>query len=189
MDFAHYQFYIKSDLHRYTGKSSFWCFCLTYINNVGYRLSFWIRTSKYLKQFPFLHFISFITRLILMRCTHKYQIYIPYNTSIGPGFYIGHPSCIIINYDTVIGKNCNISSGVVIGISNRGKIGCPEIGDDVFIGPGAKIFGKIKIGNNVVIGANSVVTSDVPDNAVVVGIPGQVISYKGSTGYINRTDY
>jgi serine O-acetyltransferase len=79
---------------------------------------------------------------------------------------------------------------VTIGQSNRGKRkGCPTIGNEVYIGPGAKIFGNIKIGNNVAIGANSVVTRDIPDNAVVVGIPGNVISYNGSDGYINRIDY
>lgn len=59
----------------------------------------------------------------------------------------------------------------------------------MYIGPGAKMFGSIKIGNNVAIGANCVVTKDIPDNAVVVGIPGKVISYEGSNGYVNRTDY
>lgn len=57
------------------------------------------------------------------------------------------------------------------------------------IGPGAKIFGNIRIGNGAAIGANCVVTHDVPENAVVVGIPGKVISYKGSKGYINRINY
>jgi serine O-acetyltransferase len=54
------------------------------------------------------------------------------------------------------------------------------------VGPGAKIFGKIAIGNNAAVGANCVVTKDVPENGVVVGIPGKVISYEGSAGCINR---
>ena len=73
---------------------------------------------------------------------------------------------------------------------NRGKKkGYPQLGDNVYIGPGAKIIGAIRIGNNVAIGANCVVTKDIPDNAVVVGIPGKVISNQGSVGYVNRTDY
>ena len=60
---------------------------------------------------------------------------------------------------------------------------------NIYIGPGAKIVGAVRIGNNVAIGANCVVTKDVPDNSVVVGIPGKVISQKGSTGYVIRTDY
>jgi len=65
----------------------------------------------------------------------------------------------------------------------------PEIGDNVYIGPGAKIIGNIKIGNNAAIGANCVVTKDVPENGVVVGVPGRVISFEGSAGYINKTNY
>ena len=77
-----------------------------------------------------------------------------------------------------------------VGQANRGgNKGYPTIGDNVYIGPGAKIVGAVKVGNNVAIGANCVVTKDVPDNAVVVGVPGKIISYTGSEGYVNRTDY
>jgi serine O-acetyltransferase len=90
----------------------------------------------------------------------------------------------------VIGRNCNISPGVILGKGNRGKNrGYPTLGDNVYIGPGAKIVGGVKIGNNVAIGANCVVTKDIPDGSVVVGVPGRVISQKGSEGYVNRTDY
>ena len=56
--------------------------------------------------------------------------------------------------------------------------GAPTIGDNCIIYPGAKIFGKITIGNNVVIGANAVVNKDVPDNAIVAGVPARIIRYK-----------
>ena len=120
----------------------------------------------------------------------KYGISIPHQTSIGSGFYIGHFGGIVVNYKTKIGNNCNISQNVTIGRANRGKkTGCPTLGDNIYIGPGAAIIGKINIGNNVAIGANCVVTHDIPDNAVVVGVPGKVISMAGSEGYVNRTDY
>lgn len=77
-----------------------------------------------------------------------------------------------------------------MGQANRGKnIGCPILGDNIYIGPGAKIVGSVKIGNNVAIGANCVVTKDIQDNAVVIGIPGKVISHEGSKDYVSRTDY
>lgn len=95
-----------------------------------------------------------------------------------------------MNSNVVIGKNCNISHLVTLGVSNRGtRKGVPTIGDNVYIGPGAKIIGNIIVGNHAAIGANCVVTKDVPDNAVVVGVPGKVISLDGSVGYINKTDY
>src|SRR3972149_632365 len=67
--------------------------------------------------------------------------------------------------------------------------GAAVIGDNVYIGPGARIVGKVDIGSNVAIGANCVVTKDVPENAVVVGVPGKVISFNGSGDYIQNTDY
>ena len=71
---------------------------------------------------------------------------------------------------SVIGKNCTIHQGVTIGKTHFGKhFGHPEIGNNVLIYAGAKICGKIRIGDNVIVGANAVITEDVPDNCVVVG--------------------
>ncbi len=69
---------------------------------------------------------------------------------------------------------------VTIGYSrNKQGGGCPKIGDNVFIGCGAIVIGNIKIGNNVIIGANSLVIRDIPDNAIVGGVPAQILNYKG----------
>lgn len=79
---------------------------------------------------------------------------------------LGHAlNGIVIAGGAQIGKNCTISHQVTIG---RSRNEVPIIGDNVYIGPGAKIFGGITIGNNVRIGANCVVFQDIPDNATVV---------------------
>jgi serine O-acetyltransferase len=96
-----------------------------------------------------------------------------YPTTFGPGLKLGHYGNVVVNGDVRIGKNCEIQMGVCIG---RHKGGVPTIGNNVYIGPGAKIFGGIHIGDNVSIGANAVVNKDVPDNCVVVGIPAKVVS-------------
>lgn len=97
---------------------------------------------------------------------------------IGPGFYVGHFGGILVGRDVVIGKNACISQGVTIGLGGRGeRYGAPVIGDDVYIAPGAKLFGKIRIGDNVSIGANAVVYKDIPDHAVVAAAPGYKILY------------
>ena len=120
----------------------------------------------------------------------KYGISISYRTQIGSGLYIGHFGGIVVNPNLVIGRNCNISHQVTLGVANRGeRKGCPVIGDNVYIGPGAKVIGRVSVGNNAAIGANCVVTKDVPENGVVVGVPGKVISMDGSTGYIHNTGY
>ena len=112
-------------------------------------------------------------------------ISIPASVSIGHSFYIGHFGGIILNTNAVIGNNCNISQGVTIGVSGIGeRRGVPVIGNNVYIGANAVIAGKITIGDNAVIGACSLVTSDVNINAVVVGVPATEVSVKGSEGYI-----
>ena len=191
MNFSEYRFLVRSDLYRYEGKVDIGVFLRNFFYEPGFKYSFWMRTHAYLKQHKVLRFgISNLVGLILMRCTYKYGLSIPSTTQIGRGFYIGHFGGIVVNPNSIIGKDCNISHGVTLGQANRGKRkGCPVIGDNVYIGPGAKIVGNVKIGDNVAIGANCVVTKDIPNNAVVVGIPGKVISYKGSLGYVDNTDY
>jgi serine O-acetyltransferase len=105
----------------------------------------------------------------LRRLKVKYGFDISYRTQIGKGFYIGHFGNIVIHGDAIIGENCNISQGITIGVSNYGeKKGVPTIGNRVFIGPNACVFGNISIGNNVTIGANAVVTDTIADGKTVL---------------------
>jgi len=113
-------------------------------------------------------------------------IEIPFTAKIGRGLYIGHFGQIILSPMAVMGEFCNISQGITIGQSGRGESQyVPIIGDRVYIGPGAKLFGKLTIGNDVAIGANAVVKKDLPDNAVAVGIPARVVNYNSSRDFIN----
>lgn len=182
---------ILSDLYRYEGNIKLALFIKHFFINPGFKCVFYSRICKCLSEHKnptnvlFFYFFRFFHR---HNCI-KYGISLPYQTNIGSGLYIGHFGTIIIGSKVIIGNNCNLSQGVTIGVSNRGKPGSPVIGNNVYIGPGAKVFGAIKIGNNVAIGANCVVTKDIPDNSVVVGIPGNIISFNGSVGYINYTDY
>ena len=109
-------------------------------------------------------------------------IEIPRRARIGPGFYIGHFGGITISSLAVIGSRCSISPSITIGMSGYGdRLGVPVIGDNVYIAPGARIFGKVRVGNNVKIGANAVIHKDIPDNAVVVLDPGfRIVSYAGN---------
>lgn len=112
-------------------------------------------------------------------------ISIPASVQIGHSFYIGHFGNIILNAKAVIGNNCNISQGSTIGVSGvENRRGVPVIQDNVYIGANAIVAGKIIIGNNVLIGACSVVTTDVADYSVMQGVPALFISDKGSEGYI-----
>lgn len=192
MRFSEYKYLVKSDLHRIDGRSNTSLLIKAVLfGHETFKYNFWLRTCMYTRHLPLLKFaLHPFSRLMLNHYTYKYGISIPYTTKVGCGFYIGHFGNIVVNELSVIGNNCNISQGVTLGIKNRGQYqGCPRIGDNVYIGPGAKIIGAVNVGNNVAIGANCVVTKDVPDNAVVVGIPGKIISFNGSAGYIDNTNY
>ena len=100
---------------------------------------------------------------------------IPKNV-FGPGLCLVHYGTIVVSPQAVIGENCRIHPSTSIGYFN----GAPTIGNNVYIGPGAKLFGQITIGDNVSIGANAVVNRDVPNNVTVGGIPAKIISGKSS---------
>lgn len=168
---------IKMDLFRYSGNTKLKSFLKHYFLSPGFRITVWFRLASKFKG-PF----GAILNLVLMHYRYLFGIDLKRNTKIGKGFYIGHFSGIVISSKAVIGNNCNISQGVTIGIAGKGENrGCPIIGNNVYIGAGAKIIGKITIGNNVAIGANAVVTKDIPDNAVVGGIPAKIISMDGAS--------
>ena len=192
MNFSEYKRLIFSDLYRLEGCANFRKLLRHVILGDAYWYIFWMRTVRYLKGCKLYVKIPFysLVRIMLRHVTYKLGISIPSDTEIGAGFYIGHFGGIIVNDKCIIGDNCNLSHGVTLGQANRGKMkGSPKIGNNVYIGPGAKIVGAVQIGNDVAIGANCVVTKDIPEHSVVVGIPGVVISDQGSVGYINRVDY
>jgi len=192
MKYIHFKELIKSDLFRYSGHISCGKFFRYFFTVPGFKYSFFIRCCSYLRDKKCMRYLLYpFAKVFYLHYSFKYGISIPFTCSIGKGLYIGHFGGIVVHHKTVIGRNCNISHCVTIGTSARGeRKGCPKIGDYVYIGPGAKIFGAITIGDNVAIGANCVVNKDIPDNSVVVGVPGKIISSsKGSTGCIIRTDY
>lgn len=101
---------------------------------------------------------------------------------------MGHPTSITINAKAVLGKNINIHKGVTIGGESRGeRQGNPIIGDNVWIGIGAVIVGKITMGNDVLIAPNSYVNCDVPEHSVVFGNP-CIIKHKdrATEGYLKH---
>ena len=121
--------------------------------------------------------------------SHKTLIQIPARTQIGEGFYIGHSGRVIINPEAKLGKNMNVSTGVVIGCENRGKRkGAPTFDGNCWIGANAVIVGNIRIGEDVLIAPLSFVNFDVPPHSVVVGNPAKIISKENATeDYICNT--
>jgi serine O-acetyltransferase len=104
-------------------------------------------------------------------------------TSIGPGLFISHGQATILSAER-IGANLWVHQGVTVGWDYQGDRR-PIIGDDVFIGAGAKILGAITIGDGARVGANAVVVCDVPPGATAVGIPARISSRPASPGVID----
>ncbi len=127
--------------------------------NVFYRMMFFFSQYKFLM--PFALFFQHFNR-IYNGCV------IGVTFEAKPGFVLMHPIGVVINSKTKMGNNITVESGVVIG-SEKGLSPC--LGDNIFIGAGAKIIGNVTIGNNVKIGANAVVVKDMPSNCTALGIP------------------
>ena len=174
---------IYKDLYRVGGGN----LIRSYFTFPGFKYLCVFRLIQSFKEVWYLKPIVFFLKVKLIMMQRKYGILIPARCTIGEGFFIGHLGTIVVNEKVKIGSNVNISQGVTIGQLNRGKrMGTPVIGNEVYIGPGAKILGNIVVGNNVAIGANAVVLDDVPDNVCVAGIPAKIVSMNGSDGYVNR---
>lgn len=156
-------------------KVSLFNYIYMFLNNAGFRAVLLYRLGHYfyLRQIPLIPGIC--QRLMHHLC----HCWINVSARIGPGFMIAHVGGIIIGGSTIIGKNCDIRQNVTFG-GNFNKVSSdnrtqPIIGDNVSICPGAVIVGPIKIGSNSIIGANSVVTRDFPENVIVSGIPATII--------------
>jgi len=135
------------------------------------KLEYTINCIKGEKNFGY--FLYYYRLWYNMYLSKKYGIVIRPNT-VDSGLYIPHlPGGVIIVCKSM-GRNCTVNVGTIIGIKNTIDE-VPIIGDNCEINAGCKIFGRIIIGNNVKVGPNTVIFKDVPDNAIVSGVPGQII--------------
>ena len=139
------------------------------------------------RKVPIIGYLYAIISFIILKLNQIILgISFPESFVLGKGLYISHLGTIIVNGNCSMGENCNLAPMVVIGWGRvNGKEGYPQIGNRVWIGPGAKIFGPIIIEDDVAIGANAVVNFDVPKNSTVVGSSARIIPNKGSSEYIS----
>ncbi|MEQ9413232.1 MAG: hypothetical protein RIF39_05350 [Cyclobacteriaceae bacterium] len=120
------------------------------------------------------YILNFIVKYRYQTLSVKLGYTIPVNV-VGPGLSIAHRGTIVINGNAKIGANCRLHVCVNIGASGKSNK-APVIGDNVYIGPGAKIFGDIIIGSNTIIGANAVINKSFETgNIAIGGVPGQSI--------------
>jgi serine O-acetyltransferase len=121
-----------------------------------------------------------IVYIVLNKLTEVFcGICIGATATIGRRLSIEHHGCIVIHGAAVIGDDCLIRHGVTLGnTGSEDPFGAPTIGNRVQFGAGAKILGRVRVGNDVIIGANAVVIQDVPDYAVVGGVPARILKMR-----------
>lgn len=131
----------------------------------------------YIKKIPV------VPKLLRLLIFILYNSRIPYQVEIGKGTYFAAKGIgVALNDKVSIGENCSIGHNVVI----AGKapfINAPQIGSNVWIGPGAVLLGPVIIEDDVVIGANAVVTKSVKKGSIVAGVPAKVIGNTSSLNY------
>lgn len=167
---------INEDLNAYTKNGNVLKKIKWAILSHTIHMSILFRLSQTVAKIPligkiFSKIIEYIIRVL-------YASDISYKCTIGSGLVFSHGHDIVIGADVKIGKNCTIFNGVTLGNKNlefSSNGNQPTLGNNVIISTGAKILGPVKIGDNVTIGANSVVLNDIPSNSIAVGIPARII--------------
>lgn len=169
---------IRQDLavvfERDPAATSRWEVILTYAGFhalVAYRIAHWLRWLG----------VPFFPRLLSQVARWLTGIEIHPGAIIGSGFFIDHGMGVVVGETAEIGDSVTLFQGVTLGGTGkeRGKRH-PTVGNHVVIGAGAKILGAIRIGDNVKIGANSVVLKSVPPNSTVIGVPARIIKMEGA---------
>jgi len=170
--------FTRADLYRYdglVGPKGFLKGCF----DPGFRYTFILR--KIIACGP-TTFSGIFLRVLRLLLTHR-GFEISYEAQIGPGLSLYHRGSVFIG-PIKIGRNCTIAHNVTIGRTlKEGKIGRPTLGDNVWVGTGAVVVGRIDIGNDVLIAPNAFVNFDIPDHSLVIGNPGKIYPKANPTKY------
>lgn len=186
---------IKEDYQRYLaleGKGFRWIkFWGRVLFSESFSITFWFRICSYLNSKN-----NIFARQILKPMAFAYRmnehhlgIELPIGTKVMGGVKFCHYGTIVINENSVIGRNVTLHHGCTLGCIFEGKHkGSPTLGNHVVMFPGSKVVGNVHVGNNVVIAANAVVTKDVPDNCIIGGIPARVLSEDSCGFFVGRNN-
>lgn len=143
-----------------------------------------MRKLEYLTNCKKNRILKNIVKYQYLKQSLKLGFEIPINV-FGPGLSIAHAGTIVVNSGAKVGANCRLHVCVNIGTEAGKDHAAPSIGENCYIGPGAKLFGRIDIGPNMAIGANAVVAKSFPaGNATIGGVPAKIISEKTSDGLL-----
>ena len=137
-----------------------------------YRLGVWRMRVRFK---PARVLLTILYRQLFYRVRNRYGIEVPFTAQLGRGVVIEHQHGIVVHGSVVMGNRCYLRQGVTIGNKTLDRpYDVATLGHDVTIGAGAKILGKVPIGDGAQIGANAVVVKDVPSGTIAVGIPAKI---------------
>ena len=166
--------YIKSDLYRYTGSTSAMTFIIRWLMDSTFNFQTALRLCRCDG------IVGLMGKILYYLNPQRRSIQIRPETKIGFGLYIGHGGPLTVNHNAVIGNNVNLSRFLIIGSNHEAAA---VIGDNTYIAPMVCIVEDVRIGSNVTIGAGSVVTKDIPDNATAAGNYAKVLNYNDPGRY------
>ena len=171
-----YREYVKEDLKAYG---------LTHLGFYNYWWMDCLRFQLRLRRIEYLHNTAghnplkrlwrFVLEVVNHRLATRLGFTIPKNV-FGPGLHIVHYGTIVVHPDARVGRNCRLHPSTSIGDYN----GVPRLGNNVYIGPGAKIYGPVTLGDNVAVGANAVVNKSFGSNVTLGGVPARIVAEKGA---------
>lgn len=159
---------------------------LFFFSGLAFRLRINLKLMSYFNRKGY----KKLAQLVSNRIQRKFCIFISHNACLSNTVKFPHPTGIVIGDGVIVGQDVRIFQNVTLGgakIGDAQKNNYPEIGDGTVIFAGAVIVGKVKIGRDCVIGANSVVLNDVPDHSMAVGAPARVVGSRSSDDLARTT--
>ena len=178
---------IRSDLSRFTQtfalrgqafsqRRVFW---ESLVFKAGFQAVLLYRVSHWLFQRGWINLAWLLSRLSVALTGAE----IEFNAQIGPGMFVAHPVGVVVGRGTVIGSNVTIFQSVSFGVKSWHPNDIrkfPKVGNGCYFFAGAAVLGDVTVGSNCIVGANAVLTTDLPDGAMALGVPAKIYPGKGA---------
>lgn len=179
---------LKADLYRINGRVNAGELFTQWQKNPWFVYVLWFRIAQAARH-------SLLARLFIYpfavwrmnRCHYRTGIRIPLSVKAGPGLFVGHWGSVVVNPGCSFGANCSLGNDINIGgAGDAGTKGVPQFGDNVFIGPGARLSGPIIVAQEAAVMANTLVAADLPPGAIAIGVPHRISGFQTINRFVSN---